>query len=180
MKLWNVPKQNDGFTLIEVVAVTVIIGIVGAIAVPNVLGQLNKSRISNGVAQIEGAFKEAQRQATSRRQSCTIQIGEVAGVVTIQNSVGNCLLETRELDAGINVANNTGNATLAIQFSAKGNIGNTANYVPANTGNWTIAVSHDDINSPKCLRIEGLFGDIQKGVNPTGAGQTLVCNTTLN
>ena len=175
MKLWNVPKQNDGFTLIEILVVTVILGVAGAVAVPNVLGQINKSRISDGVAQIEGAFREAQRQATSRRQSCTIQIGQVGGVVTIQNSVGNCLLETRELDAGINVANNTGNATLAIQFSGKGNIGNTANYNPPNTGNWTLIVSHDNINSPKCLRIEGLFGDVQ-----TGVAQGTVCNTTLN
>ena len=156
-------------------AVTVILGIVGAIAVPNVLGQLNKSRINDGVAKIEGAIREAKRQAISRRQSCTIEIGEVGGVVTIQNDVGNCLLETRELDAGINVANNTGNATLAIQFSGKGNIGNTANYNPPNTGNWTLIVSHDNINSPKCLRIEGLFSDVQ-----TGVAQGTVCNTTLN
>lgn len=176
MKLWNVPKQDDGFTLIEILAVTVIIGVVGAIAAPNVIGQINKSRINDGVSQIEGAFREAKRQATSRKQACTIQIGDVGGVVTIQNQTGSsCLLETRQLADGINIANNTPNATLAIQFSGKGNIGNTATYVPASTGNWTITVSHDDVDNPKCLVIAGLFGEIQTGVSQGG-----VCVTNLN
>ena len=175
MKLWNVPRKESGFTLIEVLAVTVIIGIIGAIAVPNVLGQLNKARISDGVSQIEGAFREAKRQATSRKQSCTIQIGNVGGNVVVQNQAGSCLLETRQLPDGVTVTNNTGNATLAIAFSGKGNIGNTGTYIPPNTGNWTITVSHQDINSPQCLEIAGLFGDIQTGVVQGGN-----CNTDLN
>ena len=176
MKHWNVPNQDDGFTLIEILVVTVIIGIVGAIAVPNVLGQLNKSRISDGVAQIEGAFKEAQRQAISRKQSCTIQVGNVGGNVVVQNQgTSSCLLETRQLPDGVTVTNNTPNATLAIEFSGKGNIGNNDEYVPNAQGNWTITVSHQNIDSPKCLEIAGLFGDIQTGVVQGGA-----CVTNLN
>ncbi len=178
MKLWNVPRKESGFTLIEVLAVTVIIGIIGAIAVPNVLGQLNKARISDGVAQIEGAFKEAKRQATSRKQSCTIQIANVGGNVIVQNQAGSCLLETRQLPDGVTVGFNTTNDStipLPIQFSGKGNIGNTDTYIPSNTGSWTITVAHDDIDSPKCLEIAGLFGDIQTGVVQGGN-----CNTDLN
>jgi prepilin-type N-terminal cleavage/methylation domain-containing protein len=185
MKHWNVPKKNRnrGFTLIEMLAVVIIVGVLAAVAVPNLLGLIYKARIDDGLADIEGAIKEAKGQATRFSQRCIIEIGtdtiggETRYVVQTSTAAGvvannsRCLLERRILPTGVVVTDNIPNR---INFSGKGNIGNTNEYVPPNTGNWTITVSHNNISTSKCVRVEGLFGDVQTGIVQSGA-----CNTNL-
>jgi prepilin-type N-terminal cleavage/methylation domain-containing protein len=187
MQHWNVPKKNRhrGFTLIEMLAVVVMVGILAAIAIPNLLGLIYKARIDDGLADIEGAIKEAKGQATRFSQGCWIEIGTdtIDGETryTVETSTGTgspannsrCLLEKRILPTGVEVAENFGTSK-KIKYSGKGNIGNTNEYAPANTGSWTITVSHDNISTSKCLRVEGLFGDVQTGIIQGGA-----CNTNL-
>ena len=180
MKHWNVPKKDGGFTLTEMLAAAVIVGILSAVAVPNLLGLINKARVTDGVAAIEGAIKEAKAQAIRNSQSCIIEIAtNGAGNYVVQPSTGGgipannnqCLLQTRELPEGVVVTDDIPNT---IQISSKGNIGNTNEYVPPNSGSWTINVSHNNISTSKCVRVEGLFGDVQTGIVQGG-----VCNTNL-
>lgn len=182
MKHWNVPKQDSGFTLIEMLAVTIIIGIIAAIAVPNLLGLLNNARVTDGLADVEGAIKEAKSQALRFSQSCVIEIdtttidSETRYIVRPDPSVGGnnnrCLLEQRVLPEGVIV---TDDIVDTIDISSKGNIGNTDEYTPSATGgNWTITISHNNAGTSKCLRVEGLFGDVQTGIVQGG-----VCNTNL-
>jgi prepilin-type N-terminal cleavage/methylation domain-containing protein len=186
MKHWNVPKKNRGFTLVEMLAVVVMVGILAAIAVPNLLGLIYKARIDDGLADIEGAIKEAKGQATRFSQQCWIEIGTVTidgeTRYTVETSTdadapannSRCLLERRILPTGVEVADDFG-ASERIEFSGKGNIGNTDEYNPSpDGGNWTVTVSHDNISISKCLRVEGLFGDVQTGIIQGGA-----CNTNL-
>ena len=175
MQRWNVRRER-GFTLVEMMAVTIIIGVVAAIAVPNLLGLLYKARITDGVAMIEGAIKEAQRQAIRNSRSCSIQFTtNGAGRTVIQNSANQCLIENRVLPEGVEVTDDI-NATRTIQISSKGNIANTADYTTSGTRNfWTINVSHDVLsNSDKCVTVEGLFGDVQTGIVLNGT-----CTTNL-
>lgn len=179
MKHWNVRKKNRGFTLIEMLVVVIIVGVVAAVGVPNLLGMIYKARIDDGVADIEGAIKEAKSQAIRYSQRCEIEIktetigGEQTFVVeapTVSGITNNprCLFEKRVLPTGVEV---TDDIPTRIKFSAKGNIGNTDEY---NTGSWTVTVSHDNISTSKCVRVEGLFGDVQTGIVQSGT-----CNTNL-
>ncbi|MBD2438054.1 type IV pilin-like G/H family protein [Nostoc sp. FACHB-110] len=53
-------QANEGFTLIELLVVVIIIGVLAAIALPSLLGQVNKAKQSEGKNNI-GAINRAQQ-----------------------------------------------------------------------------------------------------------------------
>jgi prepilin-type N-terminal cleavage/methylation domain-containing protein len=170
MLLYNARKKsNKGFTLIEMLVTIIIIGVIASIAAPNFLGLLNQSRVKDGLAQVEGAIKESQRQAIRRGKTCkvkfvtktidgksrqTINVVEStdAGETVAAGFYNGCLLEERILP--IDVFVNLGGIT-KITFSAKGNTDSDSDGI--------IQVAHPQTTTVKCLQIEGLLGNILTG-----------------
>lgn len=60
-------------TLLEISIVTVIAGILAAIAVPSMMGMLQGNKVKQGVDQVYSALQDAQGQAIRRGQKCTIK-----------------------------------------------------------------------------------------------------------
>ena len=169
MLLYDVHKNNKGFTLIEIITVVIIIGVLASIAAPNLLGMLNQARVKEGMNQIEGAIKETQRLAMRRGKTCkikfvtqtidgksreTINVVENtdAGETVPAGFYNGCLLEQRILPIDVSV--NAGTLT-KIGFSGKGNT--------IDNGEGTIVITHDGTNTQKCVQIEGLLGNVVSG-----------------
>jgi prepilin-type N-terminal cleavage/methylation domain-containing protein len=158
MLLYNARKSNSGFTLIEIMVVTIIIGVIAAIAAPNFLGLLNRNRITDAAQQVEGALKEAQRQALRTGKSCTVNINTTDKKIENPSTTpptNGCLLTNRDLDSSSSSIQLNSNTT-SIVFSGKGNI--TGGTAP------TLVVSMSN-GSPdqKCVVLEGLFATLRSG-----------------
>ncbi|MDJ0577944.1 MAG: prepilin-type N-terminal cleavage/methylation domain-containing protein [Xenococcaceae cyanobacterium MO_234.B1] len=158
---WNV-RKSQGFTLIEMLATAIIISIVAAIAAPNLLGLLNRNRVNQGLAELEGAIQEVQRQAIRSGKSCTVTIDTSDNDIT-----GGCLLSTRNLNENLDITTNVANNGTAnnydIVFSGKGNT--------SNNGAIFVIYMSSGTNQQKCFVIDNSLGATRTGEytgDPTG------------
>lgn len=171
MLLYDVlKKDNKGFTLVEMLAALVIVGIIAALAAPNLLGMLNQARVKDGLGQVEGAIREAQKLARRNGQSCRILFTTNANgnsVVQIApddgaTSFSGCLLSNRVLPDLVSFSRLNGGTLetidsskeIELSFSSKGNPDNQ----------YIIVVSHEQSpDTQKCIQIQGLLGAILTG-----------------
>lgn len=79
--LKNLKKNKKGFTLIEIIVVLVIMGILLAIAVPSVLGYVNKAREQEYLADARAAYLSAQTIAVTKKANGASDT-EIAAAIT--------------------------------------------------------------------------------------------------
>ncbi len=164
----NVDKNFQGFTLIELLVVVIIVGIFAAIAIPNFLGLFSQVQVREGMGQIKGALKEAQRQAMRKGKRCKVKIDTITidgqsrvkvSIVTPTDEPGSnyvgCLLSDRVLPIGIAIRTTTPfGSPPKIVFSHKGNTtqsGTIITYSPNNT------------DEKKCMTISNGLGIMREG-----------------
>lgn len=85
--LKNLKKNKKGFTLIEIIVVLVIMGILLAIAVPSVLGYVNKAREQQFLSDGRAAFLGAQSIAVTEKASGSTSV-EIGAELTVENING--------------------------------------------------------------------------------------------
>src|SRR5579883_563357 len=94
MPFTNARNRNDGFTLIEVLVVLIMIGILSAITAPSVLGLYARFQVKSALNQVQGAFQEGQRQAMRTSKTCSLSLDNFNSLIA-----GTCLLTgTRQLN----------------------------------------------------------------------------------
>ena len=170
MNYWYYRGRNReaGFNLIEMLVVTIIIGIVAAIAVPNFLGLLRRNRVNTALQTLHGAIKETQRQAIRQGRSCRIDFDLSNNKLTANPP--NCLLSDRDIDDNIVIRTNFPGASPNISFSHKG----------STTRSGTIVVSSPLTNSQKCFVISLGLGIMRTGDytgSPTGSVSASDCDS---
>lgn len=168
MLSFSVHKKNKGFTLPEVLIIVVMIGILAAVAAPSFLAFLNRSRVNDALVSVEGALKEAQREAIKKSSnSCTVNLNT-------SSVTGSCLVTgDRSLPDGVQMVTNNGGTPLAISFSHKGTntLSNTGTVVLYNSNNSDLK---------KCLVISHPLGIIRAGnySGSTASVDSTKCTTT--
>ena len=143
--------REAGFNLIEILIVTVIIGIVAAIAVPNFLGLLRRNQVNAALQTLHGAIRETQRQAIRQGRSCRIDLDLSNNKLT--GNPPNCLLSDREIDNNIIIRTNFPGTSPNITFSYKG----------STTRSGTIVVSSAMSDTQKCFVISLGLGIMRTG-----------------
>lgn len=166
MKYWYYRGNNReaGFNLIEILVVTIIIGIVAAIAMPNFLGLLSRNQVNAALQTLHGAIKETQRQAIRQGRLCRINLDLTNNKLT--GNPPNCLLSDRIINDNITIRTNIAGTPPNIPFSAKG----------TTTRSGTIVVSSNMTNTQRCFVISLGLGIMRTG-NYTGSSTGSVSAT---
>ena len=132
--------------------VTVIVGIIGAVAVPSFFGLLNRNRGNQAIAEIEGALIEAQKRAARNSRSCTININTANNTILNNTAADTCLLTTRNINTDFTI--NTSSPT--ITFSGKGNIGGATPVI-------VVSFPNGGSNQQRCIVVQSPLGAIRTG-----------------
>lgn len=150
------PPNQSGFTLIELIVVTIIIGAIAAIAAPNVSSTLESQRNKNTAQTIATAMKEARAESMIRRQdvSLTLSATNVTLIVTGKNN-RTTTLKNFNLSSTTPITTSKGAATVV--FLANRRVNPASSFVVACNSQGTRAgrVVAVDVNGNVSLGSEG-------------------------
>lgn len=121
---------SSGWTLIEVVSVSMIVGILAGAAMPSLLGMKAKMDVKSGLSELKQALKQAQRNAIKMGKECKVEMNTVSDPPLLSVASGSeytgCLQSSVVLK-NIRLHENFPGET--IRFSYKGNSTNLGTIV---------------------------------------------------
>ena len=167
--------SSEGFTLIEVITITIILGILAGVAAPSWLGFLQNQRLSNARNEVLQAMRSAQNRARAEKTTWQVSIRENSDTVewavhpagvsissvssweslnsdikvfTSKNQQDKC--ETTFNKSGSNCPS----SPWSIQFDDKG--------LPSSLGQFTLTTQNS--NKPKsCIYVSTVLGAMRTG-----------------
>ncbi|MBF2026534.1 MAG: prepilin-type N-terminal cleavage/methylation domain-containing protein [Oscillatoriales cyanobacterium C42_A2020_001] len=174
MKRSNSPSSS-GFTLLEMIAVLLIIGVLCAIAAPSWLHLIDTSRLNNAQDEVLQALKTAQHRARLNKVTWEFGIRELTdGSVQwaiYSESTDSSSAAWNNLDPVIKLDSETTlrnvNGVHRIQFNHLG-------AVNGQLGRVTLS-SKNSNNIKRCVIVSTLLGALRKGYNQTRPSNGRVC-----
>ena len=96
--MFNLIHQKDrGFTLLEMLAVLMIMGILMAIATPSVIAMMSRAKLSNSVEQVRYTLELSRSQSTQKNKQCNVYIPNGGNQI-----ISDCLISADNTSSGIN------------------------------------------------------------------------------
>ena len=156
---------NQGWTLIEMAIVSVIVGILASMAIPSMMSGMGKNQLQSSMGQVKGALQEAQRSAIKNGQSCTVNINPTARTVT--GSPAGCISSPVSIPDKDEITFITPTTTSTpLIFSYKGN--------PDNASELIIALQSAKTSQKYCLAVSSGIGIMRSGTYSGGS-----CNSSF-
>jgi prepilin-type N-terminal cleavage/methylation domain-containing protein len=159
----NVSRNSRGFTAIEIGVTVVIVGVLAAISAPSMIGWYQNVQVEDAVDRLEGALKEAQREAIRRSADCTVTV-PTGAAQNLGATTANCLVSGDRSFANTNLTLATGSST-GVTFDYKGRQTNTELRV-------LISNPQSSAATTRCLVVSEGLGVIRTG---TWEGATPSC-----
>ncbi|ADI63779.1 type 4 pilin ['Nostoc azollae' 0708] len=142
-------SNDQGFTILEAVVIVAIVGIFMAFSAPSYLAWSQRKKVDSALTSIEGAMKEAQRQAIAKSLTCNVTLNTSTLKITSTTSSSCLLTGDRELTS---VALATSGTTIDFDY-----LGNSSTEI-------TVVVSSSaNPNFKKCLVLSKPLGLIRTG-----------------
>ncbi|MGY6528936.1 MAG: pilus assembly FimT family protein [Cyanobacterium sp.] len=146
---------QKGFTLVEIVAILVIVGISAAIGTPSLVNARRQDQVNQAHSRIRSTLVEAQINANRRSQDCTVNIG----TSSTTGSPSGCVLEVINYDPDVV---NVTQTSITYTFQGRTN------------ASQTIIVGRKDFNgtvipgTEKCIVVSSV-GMIRTGIGDSAA-----------
>lgn len=161
--------SNTGWTLLETLFVSVIVGILASWTIPNMVEGIEKRKAQNALSQVKGTLQEAQRNAIKMGKECKIimdmDVNPTYLAVDTATQYLGCLGVQRLDFSGITVTENFPGT--GIRFSYRGNTTNIG----------TIVIESSNARTKYCLVVSNFLGIMRSGIyNGTTEGSISASN----
>jgi len=163
MKLRRLPQPNPtaGFTLIEMLAVIVIVAVLAAISAPSWLAYATRQRMTAVESDLVQVLKQAQQTAIAQRRTVTVTIidEDNPGIPTVEVDGTAQSLGPGELRPGMIILDSPNAPNNEVTFDYQGTTrgaGTTAFVVDIRPGNNT-----ESDNWRQCVAVATLLGNVK-------------------
>ena len=155
----NKAKNTDGFTLIEVLIVVIVMGVLASIAAPGWLSYLQRQRMNTVRGDLIGALRTAQSEAITRQESRRIIFSSSDLSIMVQPksaSTGGVItpLGSGSVGSKIHLV-----ASTPIVFDHDGRVDVDTPFV--------ITVTHDDSSQKRCVIVTTILGGLKPAAGDT-------------
>jgi len=146
---WEYKQENAGFSLIEVIAVSLMIGILAMIAIPNWVGFMNRQKVIKANDAVLAALQQAQREAKQKKLNYSVSLRTNNNVPQIAVHEGTTPTNWRDLVGDLGIK--PGQIILGTNLSNVNTVSNSINYGSSfNTSTpQTITFDYMGILAPK-------------------------------
>jgi MSHA pilin protein MshC len=164
----NGPARADGFTMVELVVVIILVGVLAALGIPRLLGDKNMEAAVFG-DQVVSGLRRAQAIATSHRRIVCVGIA-TRGLTMRLNGCGNAGLALTGLDDDEYATTDSALAAVPVAplgavlfFQPDGRItAGSAGTTPVSNGGIAItATVNGQANTVRTIRVEGTTGYVE-------------------